>query len=148
MTGQRRYARNVKGANKRMNERTKRLKEWLYAAVILRRTCDALKEEFAQLCLCDEAFGDDLIWEMVLERRALGRELAQRGLRHRVLFDRCDLNPLERQILQLRYVQGWRWSQIITSLKKSKAYLMRVHNRALHKVSRQLVCCEREGAVA
>lgn len=137
MTGRGRYARNVKGANKRMNERTKRLKEWLYAVVILRRTCDALKEEFAQIAMCDEAIGDDLVWEMVLERRALGRELAQRGLRHRVLFDRCELNPLERKILQLRYVQGWRWSQIIKAIGKSKAYLMRVHNRALHKVSRE-----------
>lgn len=119
----------------RMNERTRRLKEWLSAVVTLRRACEALKEEFAQLAMNDEAFGDDLIWEMVLERRALGRELAQRGLRHRVLFERCDLKRIERQVLQLRYVQGKPWSQIASALGKTRSYLIRVHNRGLSKIA-------------
>ncbi len=117
-----------------MNERTRRLKEWLSAAVTLRRACEALKEEFAQLAMNDDAIGDDLVWEMVLERRALGRELAQRGLRHRALFERCDLKRIERQVLQLRYVQGKPWSQIAASLGKTRSYLIRVHNRGLTKV--------------
>ncbi len=117
-----------------MNERTRRLKEWLSAVVTLRRACEALKEEFAQFVLNDDAVGEELIWEMILERRALGRELAQRGLRHRVLFERCALNPLERQVLQLRYVQGKPWSQIAAAIGKTRSYLIRVHNRALKKV--------------
>ncbi len=119
-----------------MNEQTRQLKGWLSTVPLLRRACAALKEEFAQLASGDEVVGEELIWEMVLERRALGRELAQRGLRHRLLLEGCVLKPLERQVLQQRYVQGKPWTQIVAALGRSKGYLIRVHNRGLQKLSR------------
>lgn len=122
-----------------MNEQARRLKGWLSAVVMLRRASDALQEEFAQLANCDEAIGEDLVWEMVLERRAIGRELAQRGLRHRVLFDRCELSDDQRQVLQLRYVQGLSWSRIVERMNRPRGSLARIHDRALCKVYRKVV---------
>lgn len=110
------------------------LKRRLNAVVTLRRAVEAMREEWRQLAQSEEALGEELVWQLLLEKRSLQQQLAKISLRNWVLLRRCGLNERRLRLMNLRYVQGASWAEIIKQFGKSKQYLMREHNRALQQV--------------
>ncbi len=102
--------------------------------VTLRREWEAMREEWRQMACSDECLGEDLIWELLLQKRALARELAKAGLQNVARLQQVGLNERRKQLLHMRYVQGRSWADIVQTLGKSKQYILREHNRALEQV--------------
>lgn len=110
------------------------LKKKMSAAVTLRREWEAMREEWRQMACGDECLGEDLIWELLLQKRTLARELAKAGLQNVARLQKAGLNARRKRLLHMRYVQGRSWADIVQTLGQSKQYLLREHNRALEQV--------------
>lgn len=117
-----------------LSEQAQRIKKEMNTVVVLRREWELMCDEWRQMALGDECWGEDLIWQLLLEKRALQRELAQVGLRNWMRLQGSNLSERHRQLLYRRYVQGRSWADIIRTLGKSKQYVLREHNRALEQV--------------
>ena len=117
-----------------LSERAQVVKKQLGAVVVLRREWELMCEEWRQMASGDECLGEELIWQLLLEKRALQRELATVGLRNLARLQRGELNERRRRLMYMRYVQGRSWADIVKRLEKSKQYLLREHNRALEQV--------------
>ncbi len=117
-----------------LSEAAVTLKKKMSAAVTLRREWETMREEWREMACSDECLGEDLIWELLLQKRALERELAKAGLTNFARLQRAGLNERRKQLLHMRYVQGRSWADILQTLGKSKQYVLREHNRALEQV--------------
>ncbi|MBQ6829553.1 MAG: hypothetical protein IJO59_00355 [Clostridia bacterium] len=117
-----------------LSERAQVMKKQMSGVVTLRREWEAMREEWRQMARSEECWGEEFIWQLLLEKRALQRELAKAGLRNMARLQRSGLNERRRQLLYMRYVQGRSWADIVQTLGKSKQYVLREHNRALEQV--------------
>ncbi len=117
-----------------LSERAQAIKKQMSGVVTLRREWEAMREEWRQMARSEECWGEEFIWQLLLEKRALQRELAKAGLRNMARLQRSGLNERRRQLLYMRYVQGRSWADIVQTLGKSKQYVLREHNRALEQV--------------
>lgn len=117
-----------------LSERAQAIKKQMSGVVTLRREWEAMREEWRQMARSEECWGEEFIWQLLLEKRALQRELAKAGLRNMARLQRSGLNERRRQLLHMRYVQGRSWADIVQTLGKSKQYVLREHNRALEQV--------------
>lgn len=116
-----------------LSEAAVTLKKKMSAAVTLRREWETMREEWREMACSDECLGEDLIWELLLQKRALERELAKAGLTNFARLQRAGLNERRKRLLHMRYVQGRSWADILQTLGKSKQYVLREHNRALEQ---------------
>ncbi len=119
-----------------MSERAKAVKASMSGVLALRQALTAAQEEWRELSQTDGLLGEDLVWQLILEKRALERQLAAAGLKNWVRMRRAGLNDRRQRLLRLRYVKGEPWSVIVTNMGKSKQYLIREHNKALEQMVR------------
>ena len=117
-----------------LSERARAVKKQMSTAVALRREWELMREEWRQMATGDECLGEELIWQLLLEKRTLQRELTAVALKNLAWLQRCGLSERHRKLLCMRYVQGRSWAEIIDRLGKSKQYVLREHNRALEQV--------------
>lgn len=117
-----------------LSERAQMVKKQMSTVVILRREWELMREEWRQMASGDDCLGEELIWQLLLEKRMLQRELATVALQNLARLQRCGLSERHRKLLTMRYVQGRSWADIIATLGKSKQYVLREHNRALEQV--------------
>lgn len=110
------------------------LKKQMSVAVSLKRALEAMQEEWKALAESEECLGEELVWELLLEKRALQRQFAEITLKNWVRLRQCGLNSRRFRLMKLRYVQGCSWAEIIQNFGCSKQHLMREHNRALEQV--------------
>ena len=111
------------------------VKKQMTAAVTLNRALQATGREWQELASSEEALGEDLVWQLLLEKRQLQRQAAKRSLRNWVWLRRARLNERRFRLMKLRYVQGLPWSKVIVAFGCSKQYLLREHNRALEQIA-------------
>ena len=119
-----------------LSERAKAVKKSLSGVLALRQALTATEEEWQELSQTDGLLGEDLVWQLILEKRALERQLAAAGLKNWVRIRQGGLNDRRQRLMRLRYVKGEPWSVIVTACAKSKQYLMREHNKALEQLAR------------
>ena len=117
------------------------MKQKMSAVITLRRALEAMEREWQELASADEALGEELVWQLLLEKRHLQRQAAQRGLQNWVLLRRANLNERRFRLMKRRYVDGMPWSKVIALCGHSKQYLMREHNRALEQVATAMEGC-------
>ena len=118
-----------------LSEEARTLKQRLSKTVTLRKMQEALKAEWRELAQTEEAVGEELVWQLLLEGRALKREWAKSSLQNWMLMRRVPLNERRGKLLYRRYVKGDSWAQIIQETQWSKGYLLREHNRALEQLA-------------
>jgi DNA-directed RNA polymerase specialized sigma subunit len=107
----------------------------LSAAVLWRRALTAAQNEWRQLAEHGEVLGEEMIWQLLREKREYQRQLAVAGLKNWVRLTHAGLSDRRRRLLRLRYVQGESWAAITALTGRSKQYLMREHNRALEQIA-------------
>lgn len=117
-----------------LSEEARILKGRLSKTVTLRKMEEALKEEWRELAQTEEAIGEELVWQLLLEQRALRRQWAKSSLQNWVAMRGAPLNERRRELLYRRYVKGDSWAQIVRETHRSKGYLLREHNRALEQL--------------
>lgn len=120
-----------------LSERARTVKKQLSVVLSLRQVLTAVEEEWREMAGREELLGEDVIWQLILEKRALQRQLAAAGLRNWVRLRQAGLNDRRQRLLRLRYVNGEPWSLIVTVMGRSRQYLMREHNKALEQVARK-----------
>ena len=127
-----------------ISERAKALRERLSAAVTLRRTWEAAREEWHELLLLEDDEALCEMWprwaqELQQERREVQRQLAQAQLRNWALLRQVPLPQNQWRLLRWRYVEGQTWSQIEGRSGRSRQALNRLHNKALERLAEALV---------
>ena len=111
------------------------VKKRMSGVVTVQRALEAMKQEWQELASDDRALGEELVWQLLLEKRQLQRQAAACGLKNWVLLRRAGITGRRLQLMKLRYVKGLSWTEVIKTMDRSKQHLMREHNRALEMIA-------------
>ena len=111
------------------------VKKRMSAVVTAQRALEAMQREWQELADDDRALGEDLVWQLLLEKRQLQRQVAGYGLKNWIRLRRAGVTGRRLQLMKLRYVKGLSWAAVIQAMDRSKQHLMREHNRALEQIA-------------
>lgn len=125
-----------------LSEQASAIKRVMQAVIEDRHELEALESEWRDLLLFEEErlqedTADELpLWRELLEQRlSLRRRLATHQLHNLARLQKASFSRLQRRVMTLRYVHGRPWGDILERLGLSKQYVLRVHNKALERLS-------------
>ncbi len=115
------------------------VKEELAAAITLRRELETLEKEWSELLTVmedsDLPMSEFAAVEAVhRQRTAVRRALSACQIRNWARISKAALTPFQQRILGLRYVRNLTWSDLLVTVRRSKQYVLREHNKALERL--------------
>ena len=106
---------------------------------------EALEQEWRDLLdvvetqVYEQTDGEVSISEEMHERRTrLRKRLAAHQLRNLAWMQGATLSALQRRVMRMRYLHGYRWEEILQRTDMTKQYLMREQNKALEAVAKHI----------